>query len=158
MKGTILVVFICSINFQCVFAQSFFEKVSGHIWEGTGELLESEATFKMEWEMVLNDKFYRLGFQNQRNDSQAYTFKAIGFYRVTNDSIINGTWFDSRGYSFPLKGYVQDEKLIVYWGSPKYEEGKTVYCIKPDNRIQVQDYFLKHGGYVSFGKAEYKLE
>lgn len=155
MKRTALFLLIYLIGFQTVFAQSFFEKVSGHLWKGTGELLGSEATFKMEWKQVLDNKFYQLSFQNQRENSKEYIFKAIGFYKIKDNTTINGTWFDSRGYSFPLKGNLQDNKLVVYWGSPEYEEGKTIYSIQPDGRIEVQDYFLRGREFVNFGKAEY---
>jgi len=156
MKVKAFFLLIYLIGSQNTFSQDFFEKVSGHIWEGKGELLGSKASFKMEWMPVLNGKFYQLSFQNQRDDSKDYIFKAIAFYTVKDDSEINGTWYDSRGYSFPLRGHLEENKLLVFWGSPEYEEGKTVYSLEADGHIQVQDYYLKNGEYFNFGNANYQ--
>ncbi|UJH68630.1 hypothetical protein [Allomuricauda sp. SCSIO 65647] len=155
MKRTGLFLLICFIGFQTIFAQDFFGKVSGNLWEGTGELLGSEATFRMEWEQILDGKFYQLSFQNQREESKEFIFKAIGVYKKNEDNLISGTWFDSRGFSFPLKGEVSSDKLIIFWGSPELEEGKTIYTIKNDSTISVEDYILKDGELIKFGNANY---
>lgn len=155
MKRAIGVLSVILLMVQTVNAQSFFENISQNKWEGSGELLESAASFQMEWQAILDGKFYKLSFQNQREESKEYIFKSMGVYRPKSDGTFTGTWFDSRGYSFPLKGNFSENELTVDWGSPQTEEGKTVYSINEDGTISVMDYVLKDGNLVSFGKAIY---
>lgn len=155
MKGVIGVLSVILLMVQTMNAQSFFENVSQHKWKGSGELMESAASFKMEWQPVLDGKFYKLTFQNQRDESKEYIFKSMGVYRPKTDGTFTGTWFDSRGYSFPLEGNFTENELTVHWGDFSTEEGKTVYSINEDGTIAVMDYILKDGNLVSFGMALY---
>ena len=109
----------------------------------------------MDWQPILDGKFYELSFQNQRDQSKEYIFQAMGVYRPKSDGTFTGTWFDSRGYSFPLEGNYSETELTVQWGNPETEEGKTTYRINKDGTVSVIDYILKDGKLVPFGKALY---
>lgn len=156
MRRTIAVVSIILLVAQFVSAQDFFTNVSPQQWIGSGELMGSTASFQMDWEPILDGKFYKLSFQNQREASKAFVFKAMGIYRPEDDGSFTGTWFDSRGYSFPLKGNFTENELTVHWGNPETEEGKTSYSIKEDGTITVKDDVLKDGKLVPFGNAVYR--
>ncbi|MEM8510204.1 MAG: hypothetical protein AAF717_20390 [Bacteroidota bacterium] len=146
---------IALLSVQICISQNFLEKVATTKWKGEGLLLGSKASFMMDWNSILDGKFYQLKFQNQREASRESIFKAIGVYKKNEDNQVSGTWFDSRGFSFPLKGEVSSDKLIIFWGSPEIEEGKTIYTMQNDATLFVEDYILKDGELIQFGNAAY---
>ncbi|WP_149272969.1 hypothetical protein [Pareuzebyella sediminis] len=156
MKRTIRTLSLILLWVQTGNAQGFFEKISQNEWKGSGELLKRSASFQMDWRPILDGKFYELSFQNQQDASKEYRFKSKGIYRPWENGTFTGTWFDSRGYSFPLKGKFTENELIVYWGNPETEEGKTTYRIKDNGTVSVIDYILKDGKLIPFGNALYQ--
>ena len=118
----------------------------------------AKASFEMEWSWTLDKKFIQLKFKNERTapDNERYIFEANAYYRLADSVKIEGMWFDSRGIYFPLGGTVTCKKLIVKWGSPETEQGKTVYNLINSDEINVVDYILKNGEYKRFGTATYK--
>lgn len=158
MRRTIGTLSAILLMAQFVSAQDFFKNISQHKWIGSGKLLGSTASFQMDWEPILDGKFYKLSFQNQREESKEFIFKSMGVYQPKNDGTFTGTWFDSRGYSFPLEGHFTENELTVHWGNPETEEGKTIYSIGKDSMISVIDYVLKEGKLVPFGNAIYNRQ
>ncbi len=140
---------------QFMTAQDFFKNISQHTWIGTGELLGSTASFQMNWVPILDGQFYKLSFQHQRDESEELIFKSMGVYQPKNDGTFSGTWFDSRGLTFPLKGNFSGNTLTVLWGTRETEEGKTVYTFTEIGTVTVTDYVLKDGEFVKFGNANY---
>ncbi len=148
----ILLIGIGSIGYS----QSFFDRVGQGHWTGTGTLLGSTAEFEMRWEKVLDGKFIKLTFRNSRTtEKDVIELKANGYYQVVNDTLVNGTWFDSRGMVLPLKGTLSSDKLTIQWGDENTERGQTVYIMKPSG-IYVEDYVMIEGKPVKFGTASYK--
>ena len=92
--------------------------------EGLRRTVEAFSFFSNGLATYSCRKFYELSFQNQQDASKEYRFKSKGIYRPWENGTFTGTWFDSRGYSFPLKGKFTENELIVYWGNPETEEGK----------------------------------
>ncbi len=129
-------------------------------WNGIGMLMGKNATFTMNWQNVLNNQFIKLEFESKRKtgDSKAIIFKATAFYRIVNDTTVIGNWFDSRGVSFPLKGSVKANELIIFWGSEETEMGKTIYSNSNNNEITVEDFIKIKGTYTKFGYAIYKAK
>jgi len=141
-----------------VFGQELFDTLLLKKWEGTGTLMGSEATFKMNWKKTLGDNFIFLKFKNERKNKNGETFyfKAHAYYKVKQGGFIEGMWFDSRGIYFPLTGTLTKTKLLINWGTPKTEQGRTVYTITENNEIEVIDFILKNNEYLRFGNAVYK--
>lgn len=156
MKRAIGAISLIILMVQLTNAQGFFINISQARWEGSGELLGSTASFRMDWRPILEGKFYELSFQNQREESRAYVFRAKGIYRPEGNGTFTGTWFDSRGYSFPLKGTFTENELTVYWGNLELEEGKTIFTIKDDGTVSVMDYILEKEKLIPFGNALYQ--
>lgn len=116
------------------------------------------AQFEMQWEKVLGGRFLKLTFQSRRTPEggSTTTFEAIAFYSLAGDSTWPGTWFDSRGISFPVEGKVSGTTLTVEWGTPEIEQGRTVYALEDEIRMLVTDYVLREGTYAKFGEARYR--
>ncbi|MBO6522337.1 MAG: hypothetical protein JJ971_00800 [Balneolaceae bacterium] len=145
----ILITLLISFSANAQIPESFLGK-----WEGIGTLYNSEATFSMEWEQVLNQQFYHLSFSNALNNG-AFSMSAHGYYRTEGDSI-TGQWFDTRGVSFPLRGVTKEHKLIIHWGTLDFEQGKTEYSLVSNDSMEVTDFVLKNGEYAQFGNATYQ--
>lgn len=130
-------------------------------WTGTGILMGKEATFTMDWQKVLHNKFIKLEFQNKRKseDNETMVFKATGFYKIVNDTTIVGNWYDNRGITFALKGFIKENELTIIWGNDNTEMGKTIYhYIKDYNKITVEDFVMQNGKYAKFGNATYDVK
>ena len=156
MKRILFFAFVVFTISQGV-SQTFFDTATKKSWEGEGTLMGADAKFKMQWDKVLDGRFYRLKFENQRETTNGkIVFKAIGFYRVTDSVSFHGTWFDSRGISFPLKGILAENQLVVHWGTPDTEIGKTVYTVVAGGKIAVEDFIEQNGELVNFGKSIYQ--
>lgn len=152
------IVIICSFITDVATAQEtvIFDKFIGE-WSGKGELFGNEAEFKMEWEWVLDRKFVHLIFQNKMHSSNGADriLKAQAFYQITDTDEIQGTWFDSRGIVLPLNASIEGFTLTTLWGSSETEQGKTVYLLKDDDNIEVEDLVFKDGNWKKFGHAIY---
>lgn len=140
------------------FGQSFWDDMTSGSWKGTGILLGSEAEFDMKWNWELNSSFLKLEFQNKRtsDSGEELILKSHAYYQPQGDSLFEGTWFDSRGVTFPVRGVLKDSTFTVDWGSPETEQGKTIYTLASDMEIEVADYFLRDTTYVKFGEATYQ--
>lgn len=152
--GLIATVLVFSDN---VTAQdALFEQFLGS-WSGNGQLFGAEARFEMTWERVLEDKFVRLTFRNSFKDSggRERSLKAQAFYKATSEGRFRGTWFDSRTMILPLNSTFEGSVLTTLWGAPESEEGRTVYRLHADDRIEVDDYIRKDRKWQRFGHAVY---
>jgi hypothetical protein len=127
-------------------------------WTGNGVLMGKEATFTMDWDRVLDNNFIKLEFQNTRKsvNNEDIIFRATAFYKIVNDTIVVGNWFDNRGITFPLKGSIKEDELTILWGNDGTENGKTIYhYIMDSNKITVEDFIMNNGKYSKFGSATY---
>ena len=126
-------------------------------WTGSGVLMGKEATFKMDWQSVLSKKFIKLEFQNKRKsgDDEYIVFRATAFYKIVNDTLVVGNWFDNRGVTFPLNGTIKKNEMTILWGNDETERGKTIYSHTQNNTIVVEDFIMSNGKYLKFGRATY---
>ncbi|MEQ9309660.1 MAG: hypothetical protein RLN90_09410 [Balneolaceae bacterium] len=152
MKTLLLILFL-GLSTGSLFAQ-IPEGFLGE-WEGSGSLMGNEATFEMNWNLVLGNQFIKLTFSNAIINS---TFKmdAHAYFQLVEDKSIKGYWFDSRGISFPLLGTIEGEALTTEWGSPDIEQGRTVYTLIEHDFISVKDFVLKNNEYSLFAEATYQ--
>ena len=112
-------------------ATRLFAALSGH-WQGTGEVRGMPSNQQMHWEAVLDGQFLRLSFDNRMTapDGKEWRFQAEAYYRIQADGTIAGTWFDSRGVSFPLAGTVEPGGgMTILWGTAETERGRSSYRI-----------------------------
>ena len=123
-------------------------------WQGEGTLMGGPARFSMSWETTLQSRFIRLVFENQR-EGAAKPFQADAYFRVVADTF-TGTWFDSRGWTLPLRGRLTDSSWTTEWGNAETEIGRTVYVFESPDRLRVSDWIFSKGQWKSFGSANYR--
>lgn len=154
MKTTALLCYLIIAGLYTTIQAQTFSSLLGE-WEGIGTLKGQPAEFEMYWEQTLNDQFYTLRF---RNNIPAFSFsmEAHGYYQVLDDGSISGYWFDSRGISFPISGSIEEKTIIIYWGTPEIEEGRTEYMVISEDQVKVTDYILRDGTFDQFGEAMYQ--
>jgi hypothetical protein len=125
-------------------------------WQGTGTTSDMPSKQRLHWETVLGGKFVRLTLDNrmQTPDGKEWQFQAQALYRVLPDGTIAGTWFDSRGYTFPLNGRADDSGVLtIDWGSDDTERGLSRYRIR-DGRLEVTDEVQDKDGTIRvFGRS-----
>jgi hypothetical protein len=152
----VIIYFLISFSIN-VFAQTstnFSHEVIGD-WKGNGTLFNYPASFKMEWNLVLDNKFLKLEFENRFSDPSGNEriMNAHAYYDLKNEK---GHWFDSRGMILPFKFELKDKMMTVFWGDERSERGKTVYSFIGNNGIHVIDYVFTNGNYQPFGDAKYE--
>ncbi|HKS09921.1 MAG TPA: hypothetical protein VJS13_10265 [Pyrinomonadaceae bacterium] len=134
-------------------SESIFKRLSGS-WIGEGKTMGMPATMRMSWDWVLGDKFLRLSLQNEMRgeNGQVQLFEGHAYYQPSEGKC-EGTWFDSRGVSFPIKCSVEGRALTALWGSTSTEQGKSVYRLTGDGKLEVVD-FVKQpdGNWREFGR------
>jgi hypothetical protein len=136
-------------------AKDFFGRLTGG-WQGTGEVRGMESAQRMSWEPVLDGQFLRLSFDNRMSgeDGREWHFSAQAFYRIEDDGTIAGTWFDSRGVSFPLSGSIgEDDTLTISWGTDDTERGRTSYRLAAAGLEVTDEVLLPEGGWRTFGRT-----
>lgn len=129
-------------------------------WSGTGTLFGAPAEFAMEWQWVLGASFLQLTFENRMSRAKGddIVLNAKAFYQFTDNDGLEGTWFDSRGMKLPLNATFKDSALVTLWGTPDTEQGRTVYKVVSNIRIDVEDFVLKEGEWKKFGEAIYRRD
>ena len=125
-------------------------------WSGEGTLMGQPANFEMKWESVLDQQFIRLTFQNSIPDQ--FSFSGHAYYHIESDSTATGTWFDTRGYIFPIDAILSQNSIISSWGTAEIEQGRTDYIVQSDGTIRVTDYVLKDNVFQKFGEAIYRRQ
>lgn len=125
-------------------------------WQGEGTTSDMPSKQRLHWESILDGKFVRLTLDNRMTtpDGKEWHFQAQAFYRVQPDGSISGTWFDSRGFTFPLKGRVDDSGVLtIDWGSDDTERGLSRYRIA-DGKLEVTDEVQDKDGTIRvFGRS-----
>ena len=137
-------------------AKDFFARLTGD-WQGAGEVRGMASAQKMSWEPVLEGKFLRLSFENHMtgDDGREWPFSAQAFYRIQDNGTITGTWFDSRGVSFPLSGDIgEDKTLTILWGTDDTERGRTRYRLTATGLDVTDEVMTKEGSWRSFGRSQ----
>jgi len=136
-------------------ATQLFAALAGQ-WQGAGEVRGMPSKQEMHWEPVLDGRFLRLSFDNRMTaaDGKEWRFQAEAYYRVQADGTIAGTWFDSRGASFPLEGTVEPGgAMTILWGRAETERGRSKYRIS-DASLEVTDEVMApDGAWRMFGRT-----
>ncbi len=135
-------------------AAPFLKRLVG-TWQGAGKAFGMDARMQIKWEEVLGNKFVRLSLKNEMRapSGQTQIFEGHAYYQSTAEGLYEAKWFDSRGVSFPIKGQVEGEALIAFWGSPEQEQGKSVYRLLGTDKLEVIDSVKqKDGSWREFGR------
>lgn len=132
---------------------SVFKRLHGS-WSGEGKSMGMPAKLRLAWEWVLDEKFLRLSLKNEMKapNGEVQHFEGHAYY-LPNEGRCEGTWFDSRGISFPIKCTADRQSLTAFWGSADQETGKSIYSFSADGKLEVVDFVQqKDGSWKEFGR------
>ena len=138
---------------------AFLSRLEGN-WQGEGKAFGMAAKLELKWEWVLNKKFLRLTIKNEMNrNGQPQLFEGQAYYKALSADTFEAQWFDSRGWTFPIKAQLEGDSLIALWGSPDKEEGKSIYRLVDDSTLEVVDLVKqKDGTFKEFGRVTLKRQ
>ncbi len=125
-------------------------------WQGSGETNGMASSQQMTWEVVLGGQFHRLTLANRMTDADGkeWHFKAQAFYRIQYDGSIAGTWFDSRGLTFPLSGSVDEAgTMTILWGTAETEQGRSSYLLGAEGLEVTDEVLTREGEWRVFGRS-----
>ncbi len=134
-----------------------FEKIRGN-WKGTGIVNQMDSALTMKWEFFLGEKFYRLTFKNTMKSGKGdIIFEGLAVYQLPETaSETDGIWYDSFGFMRPIKAVLEKDALTANWGTLQTEEGKTVYRLLENDKMEVVDSVkTKDGAWREFGRSNY---
>jgi hypothetical protein len=151
--AALLLLVLAGIGYPQTPSTSIFKRLAGS-WSGEGKALGMPATLRMRWDWVLGEKFLRLTLGNEMKgpNGQLQFFEGHAYYQPSEEKC-EGTWFDSRGVSFPIKCSVDGEALTAMWGAPGQEQGKSVYRLVSGGKLEVVDSVKQpDGSWREFGR------
>lgn len=137
---------------------TFLNRLAGN-WEGEGRVSGMESKLSMNWQQTLGGKFMRLTFRNEMRgrDGSSQVFEGHAYYKVAASNRYEGTWFDSQGAIHPIKATIDNQALISLWGSKETQQGRTIYRLTDDERIEVIDSLLsRDGSWKEFGRSLFR--
>jgi hypothetical protein len=110
-------------------------------WKAQGQAFGLEAKFHMQWAWVLQNRFIQLSYKIEMRgkDGQSRIFEGTAFYKPAANGKYEGMWFDSQRAIHPIQATADSSALIALWGTPETEQGKSIYRLLDDNRIEVVD-------------------
>ena len=133
--------------------KAFLDRFEG-AWIGDGKAFGNTARLQMKWEWVLERKFLRLSLKNEMRTTggQRQVFEGQAYYKLTDAEKCAGTWFDSQGASYQIRGSFSGDALTVLWGASGQERGKSVYRFLEAGKLEVVDSVKqKDGTWKEFG-------
>lgn len=129
-------------------------------WRGPGTILGRAIVMEQRWSPALGGAFTELQMKHLVSDtSSRAVFEGRGLYRAVGaraaevraaDSV-HGTWHDSRGIIFEVRGACDGASFSSHWSGS--ERGRTIYSLR-DGALEVIDsVYMPNGGAREFGRS-----
>ena len=115
-------------------------------WEGGGTHSGRQSKAKLDAAIVLGSQYVELSYRADFGDRPPRSFEGRAFYWPLSDGGWKGHWFDSFGNKLPISASVNGTSLTSDWGTAGTEQGRTIYRLLPDGRLEIVDYQLATDG------------
>lgn len=115
-------------------------------YEAPCDLRGTKATCSSTWSAGLHATHVKQHYRIGDPESGTRFFEGIGTYRIAADGAVDGVWADSNGNIHPLDGTWDGEWLVINWGTPTTEQGRSNYHFHRDGSLTVQDSVLGQDG------------
>lgn len=123
-------------------------------WSSECDAWGTPANCRILWSEGLHAEQVKISYAISNRENGAAIFSGEGVYRNGGDSL-NGFWADSGGAVHPLRASWAENSLTTHWGRAGGEQGRTVYRLDDDNRLEVTDWALRDEGWAEFMKVSY---
>ena len=115
-------------------------------WEGGGTHGGRPSKAKLDAAIVLGSRYVELSYRADFGDRPPRDFEGRAFYWPLGDGKWKAHWFDSWGNKLPVSASVEGTVLTADWGSVGTGQGRTIYRLLPDGRLEIVDYQLSEDG------------
>lgn len=115
-------------------------------WKGSGSFSGQPTESGLEVTPALGGKFVELSYRFRTAGQRPFTFEGRAFYRRGGEGAWKADWYDSRGMALPIVARLEGSSLTSDWGGPGTEQGRTVYRLLGDGRLEVVDSVLGADG------------
>ena len=112
-------------------------------WRGTGTMFGNPGEATLSVRPVLGGRFLELNYR-------AGGFEGRALYHFVDGGRWRAQWFDNRGTTFAIEAFQIERSLRSEWGSVETEQGRTVYSLRADGRLEVTDSVRRDGAYRDF--------
>lgn len=149
----VIMLVFCAHTHEASAGVEFLGRLKG-TWAGEGRAFGNDANLQLKWDWVLGGRFLELNLRNeiQAHSGQKQIFEGHAYYKATGERSCEGTWFDSQGASYQIKGSFEGDALTVLWGPSGQEHGKSVYRFLESGKLEVTDSVKqKDGTWKQFG-------
>lgn len=139
-------------------AQTVREALTG-VWTGTGRLNGLEAQATQTWSSELGGRFRKLTYRVtlQLKEGRTARFEGDAYYPGRSACPCIGTWFDSNGEVYELRGEESEGKLVSEWGRRGESVGRTEYRLSGRDQLEVTDWVkTKDGNWREFANISYR--
>ncbi|MEM6901361.1 MAG: hypothetical protein AAF583_16530 [Pseudomonadota bacterium] len=113
------------------------------------------ASCQISWSEGVHDAHLTISYSIANRDTAETIFRGNGVYRLRNDDL-DGYWSDSGGAIHPLRASWADAALTTHWGRAGGDQGRTVYQLTDDGRLNVVDWSLQDEGWTEFMSVTYE--
>jgi hypothetical protein len=111
-------------------------------WTGGGSHGGRASKASLEARNVLGGRFVELRYRLER----PFAFEGRAFYRPAEGGGWKADWYDSRGLVLPVSAALEGTTLTADWGTAGTEQGRTIYRLLGDGRLEIVDFVLRPDG------------
>ncbi|WP_421789042.1 hypothetical protein [Hyphobacterium sp.] len=126
-------------------------------WRSDGNAFGQPAQSEMRWAPVMDGCFWQLTYAIETNPGtdEANMFRGVGTHHHEG-SEVSGHWVDNWGAMHNLRGSATETELMVYWGEPDAQLGRSRYTLTGDGAVQVTDWILNTEGWQQFNDNRFE--
>ncbi|MEE2527361.1 hypothetical protein V0U79_13420 [Hyphobacterium sp. HN65] len=126
-------------------------------WQSDGNAFGQPAQSTMRWTPVLDGCFWQMEYLIEYNPGtdEAGTFHGVGVHHHESD-LVTGHWVDNWGAMHQLRGSTTESEMIVFWGEPTAQLGRSRYTLTEDGAIQVTDWILTNDAWQQFNDNRFE--
>ena len=108
-------------------------------WKGGGTHSGRRSEARLQARPALGGRFVELTYRLKVGAPKPFAFEGRAFYRPVDGGGWKADWFDSRGLVLPVSASVEGSSLTADWGTIGTEQGRTIYRLLADGRLEVVD-------------------
>jgi hypothetical protein len=110
-------------------------------WRGTGNFQGAPVAVDLEVGSTLADARQQLSIRIFDPKRTMQFFAGSAHYRRDLDGL-NAVWLDSNGAQYQVRAQHQGSCLLAYWGATQALSGRSRYCLKEHQQLEVTDEFM----------------
>ena len=116
------------------------------LWKGGGTHGGRPSEASLDVQPALGGRFVELRYRVEVKSPPPYTFEGRALYLPSEGGGWRADWFDSRGLVLPVTASAAEASLTADWGTAGTEQGRTIYRLLADGRLEIVDTVVGRDG------------